>query len=87
MFHACLKGCSRIFNRFFLGCFKEFSRVIKVSRKFLGVCQEHFNGDSRRFSGCFRSVFRMVEGGSKKVSMKFQGSFPRVSRKFLGASW
>ena len=90
MFHACLKGCSRIFNRFFLGCFKEFSRVIKVSSMFQGS----FWGVSRAFLGGFKKVLVfqecfVVEGGSKRVSMQwqFQGSLQRVSRKVPGVSW
>ena len=92
MLHACLKGCSRVFNRDFSGCFKEVSRVIKKKfhvcfKEVSGVCQEHFKGDSRKFSGCFRTVFRVVEGGSQRVSTQFQRRFPKVSRKFLSVLW
>ena len=94
MLHACLKGCTIVqgystgFFRVFQGSFKSHKKSFKyVSRKFLECVVSISRGDSREFSGCFRSVFRVVERGSKRVSMQFQGSFPRVSRKFLGVSW
>ena len=68
--------------RKFQGCWKKVFSV-EVS----GVCWEHFKGVSKKFRGCFRSVF-------KRVSSKFQRSleavlseFPGVSRKFPGVSW
>ena len=48
----------------FLACFKEVS----------GMCQEHINGVSIKFQGCFKIVSTVFQG----VSTGFEGSFKVV---------
>ena len=57
------------------------------------MCRENFKGDSGKFSGCFRSVLRVIEGGSKRgfkwsflgVSRTFHEIFKGLSRGFQGS--
>ena len=73
-------------------CFKKISRVLQkvFSVEVLGVCWEHFKGVSRKFRGCFRSVFKvvwwMLQRSFEAVSRQFLEDFNKVPRCFMKVS-
>ena len=77
-FYSCLQ------KRKFQGSFKGVSRKIEgcdkitfelVSSVFDRVCQESFQGVSRKSQRSFEEVSRVFEGSFNSISRKFQGCF------------
>ena len=64
------------------GILREISLGFKVISK--NKFQRYFKGVSRKFQGCSKKVFRMLQERFKGVSSEFKVSFKNIQKKLNG---
>ena len=67
-----IEGCFKVVFSGFQGYLKEIEREFQLSFK---CVSRVFHCVSRKFQGCSKKVFRVLQGIVKDVSTKFHGCF------------